>query len=357
MAAFACVLSCGPALAQMSGDPRLRNPQIQAAYADWRKLSQKEVDCIDEKLRNKRSSVWLTIQKGILPSDTSVAAIRTECRTQARSPAPAPAAATSAASTGPGAQALAGARADEAAKAAAERAAAVRAAVEKEFADKVAAEKLAADKLNAEKYAAERPPVEVTKPVEDKLAWVENRAAADKPALDNIAIDKFPADKPASEKPATEKRSAVKAAADKPSADRARLDRANPPKAVAERAAVAPAKDQATSVNADAINTAPNAERAPQDAVMMPAEAALAYAAAESRMSFVYGLISGPLVFCFGGAVFLLLRRRKPAAEDYAETTLPTRRDGEIPRLVAAVLAEQARRDGRRPSRADDAVH
>jgi hypothetical protein len=341
MTAFAFVLSCGSALAQTSNDPRLRNPQIQAAYADWRKLAQKEVDCIDEKLRNKRSSVWLTIQQGIHPSDAKVAAIRTECRTQARSPASAPG--TSAAATGPGAQALAGARADDAAKAAADRAAAARAAVEKEFADNVAAEKLAADKLNAEKYAAERPPVEVTRPVDDKLAWVENKTAADNPTIENVSIDKLPADKVVANKPA-----AAKPAADKLATDKSKQDRAATQKVSADRAAVAPARNQAVPVNADATSTTADADRTQQDTATTPSEAALAFAASESRMSFIYGLVSGPAVFCLGGIVFLLLRRKPHAGTQSAAGWADAYRDdqSELSRTVAAVMAEQARRDG-----------
>jgi hypothetical protein len=35
----------------------------------------------------------------------------------------------------------------------------------------------------------------------------------------------------------------------------------------------------------------------------------MALAAAESRMSFIYGLISGPILFSLGGLVFLLIER------------------------------------------------
>ena len=145
--------------------------------------------------------------------------------------------------------------------------------------------------------------------------------------------------------------------ADKPAADRAKPDRAAAPKTVADKAVMTPTKDQTVPVPSGATYAA-ETERTAQDAAPTPSEAAMAYAAAESRMSFIYGLVSGPAVFCLGGMVFLLLRRRRPAAEDYADA-FPTRRSdqNEVHRAVAAVLAEQARRDGRRPSRLDDAVH
>ena len=97
------------------------------------------------------------------------------------------------------------------------------------------------------------------------------------------------------------------------------------------------------------------------EANKITAEAALSFAAAESRMSFVYGLISGPIVFSFGGVMFLLLRRKRPVA-----VAQPSRRAGQRPpddqgdvhRMVAAVLAEQARRDGtQRPSIASERQH
>jgi len=38
-----------------------------------------------------------------------------------------------------------------------------------------------------------------------------------------------------------------------------------------------------------------------------------ALSATESRNSFIYGLISGPIIFSLGGFMFLLLQRRRSA--------------------------------------------
>ena len=315
-AAVACLLSCGPASVQTAGDPRLQNPRIQSAYSEWRKLPQKEVDCVDQTLRNRRSTLWLTIQRGINPSDATVAAIRAACRAQARAANPAvPVAASQVRGGSHALAASAGARADEAARLAAERVAAAKAAAEKTAAEKVAAEKAAANKLAAEKAAA------------DKLAADKAAADADKLAADKLAADKL----------AAEKQMAAKAAMDRPVAE----------KATADHPAMDPAKDDAAPVNAGAVKTAPDAERAPHEPAKTTAEAALAYAAAESRMSFVYGLISGPVVFSFGGVVFLLLRRKRPVATTQPDAASPRARradQSDLDRLVAAVLAELAQR-------------
>ena len=299
-AAVACLLSCGPASVQTAGDPRLQNPRIQSAYSEWRKLPQKAVDCVDQTLRNRSSTLWLTIQRGINPSDATVAAIRAACRAQARAanPASVPVAGSQVRGGSHALAASAGARADEAARLAAERVAAA----------KAAAEKAAADKL-----------------------------AADKAAADKFATDKFAADKLAADKLAAEKQMAAKAAMDRPVAE----------KATADHPAMDPAKDDAAPVNAGAVKTAPDAERAPHEPAKTTAEAALAYAAAESRMSFVYGLISGPVVFSFGGVVFLLLRRKRPVATTQPDAASPRARradQSDLDRLVAAVLAELAQR-------------
>ena len=86
---------------------------------------------------------------------------------------------------------------------------------------------------------------------------------------------------------------------------------------------------------------------------MITADAALSYAAAESRISFIYGLISGPILIGFGGVMFLCLRRRTATAPAKSEAFAPSGisndyRSG-FDRLVTAVLAEQKRRDRKRP--------
>src|SRR5207244_4092879 len=95
-----------------------------------------------------------------------------------------------------------------------------------------------------------------------------------------------------------------------------------------------------------------NAEPPRQEAEKTAADAAWAAAAAESRMSFFYGLISSPICFGLGGVVFFLVRRRRRMTGAPSEA-LPSdhaRRDQqrEFDRLVTAVLAELKRRDGKK---------
>jgi hypothetical protein len=158
------LLFCSGAMAQTAPDAK-----VQAANSAWRKLSQNEVNCVDQSLRTQRTNLWTMIQRGVDPSDSAVARLRAACRTQAKAPEHAPAAS----------QALAAAP-DAAAKAAAEKAAAEKlvadkAAVEKAVADKVAAEKAAAEKAAAEKAAAQKVAAE--------------KAAADKAAIELAKAD------------------------------------------------------------------------------------------------------------------------------------------------------------------------
>ena len=86
---------------------------------------------------------------------------------------------------------------------------------------------------------------------------------------------------------------------------------------------------------------------APADTAPLPASEAKApyaviYASAvESRRSFIYGMISGPLVFTFGGFVFLFMQWRRQAAA----TQLPAMNSVDLERLAVAVVAELKRRD------------
>jgi hypothetical protein len=59
-------------------------------------------------------------------------------------------------------------------------------------------------------------------------------------------------------------------------------------------------------------------------------EAAMAYAAAETRMSFIYGLVTGPIIFGFGAAMVLLIgrRRNRTAREAVAGTGWTFHRPG-----------------------------
>ena len=186
-AAAASLIFCGSASAQTANDARaLQNPRIQSAYAEWRRLSQNEVDCVDRSLREQRSSLWLVIQRGVGPSDAAGAKLRAACRGQARAPNP-----SRVTEGGPQALAAVESRTDEAAaKAAADKIAADKAAAEKAKADKAAADKAAADKAAAEKAAGDKAATEraaVAKTAADKAA--AERAANDKALAHEIAAD------------------------------------------------------------------------------------------------------------------------------------------------------------------------
>jgi hypothetical protein len=54
----------------------------QAALAEWRKLPQNEIACIDRALQQRGDSLRSAIQQGIMPSDAQVADVRLTCRNQ-----------------------------------------------------------------------------------------------------------------------------------------------------------------------------------------------------------------------------------------------------------------------------------
>lgn len=194
---------------------------------------------------------------------------------------------------------------EAAAEAAAERAAATKAA-EKAAADKAAAEKVAVEKAAAAKTAADK-------------------AAAEKAAAEKAAAEKIAADKAAAERIAAEKAAADKAAAEKAAAERMGADKVAAEKAAIDKAAMAFAK-------ADP-------------------DRAIASAAAESRMSFLYGLICGPILICLGGLVFLFFDRRRsfPGLRFAKPYSASSEHRIELDRLVAMRLSEQKRRDGKQP--------
>jgi hypothetical protein len=86
IAATLALFSFDGALAQTASDPHRpfgRSPpadKVQAVHAEWRRLSQSEVNCVERSLRDQRSSVWNLIQRGIGPSDAAVAKVRAACR-------------------------------------------------------------------------------------------------------------------------------------------------------------------------------------------------------------------------------------------------------------------------------------
>jgi len=284
VAAISLLLSGGASAQTANGGAQ--NAKVQAAYADWRKLSQSEVNCVDQSLRGQRTSLWSLIQRGIDPSDAAVARLRAGCRAQAKAPS-----ASVLAQNGSQAQA---------------------AAVESAL-DRAAAEKATAD-----------------------------RAAADKAAADKAAADKAAADKAAVAKAAADKAVAAKAAADKAAAD----------KAVAEQAAIDLAKAETERAKAEAIKAQAIAKPPRPEGDKTAADVTWAAAAAEARMSFVYGLISSPICLGLGGAVFLWVARRRRMTGASSEALAPGRASGsnhnEFDRLVTAVLAEVKRREAKK---------
>jgi len=143
------LLFSGGALAQTANGGGVQSAKVQAAYADWRRLSQTEVNCVDQSLRGQRTSLWSLIQRGIDPSDPTVAKFRATCRAQVRAPDTSVAAQS-------GSQAQAAAVESALYRAAADKAAADKAAADRAAADKAAADKAAAEKVTADKAAAEK---------------------------------------------------------------------------------------------------------------------------------------------------------------------------------------------------------
>lgn len=316
-AAISLLLSSG-ALAQTVNNVSgagASNARIQTAYAEWRRLSQSEVNCVDRSLRGQNTNLWSVIQRGISPADSAVARIRAACRAQAQAPS-APKIARS------GTQAFA--------------ASVESAAAEKAAADKAAADKLTADKVAADKVAADR---------------AAEKAAAAKMAAEKAAADKAAADKAAAAKAAADKTAADKVAADKAAADEAAVSKAAANKAPPDEAATD--KAATDSAKADAIEAPTDGESPRKEAEKTTGSDAFAYVATESRISFIYGLICGPILFAFGGVVFLFVSRRWNVAPAQSEAAAPDRANsatqGEFDRLVTAVLAEQKRRDRKHP--------
>src|ERR1035437_89210 len=60
----------------------VQSAMIQAAQAEWRKISQREIACIDESLRGQGASVLLLMQHGVSPLDPRIADVRSVCRNQ-----------------------------------------------------------------------------------------------------------------------------------------------------------------------------------------------------------------------------------------------------------------------------------
>jgi hypothetical protein len=74
-----------PAVAQTAGDifnlfgGIVQSAIVQTTLAEWRKLPQNELACVDQTLRQRGSDLRTLIQQGITPSDPRIAAMRSVC--------------------------------------------------------------------------------------------------------------------------------------------------------------------------------------------------------------------------------------------------------------------------------------
>jgi len=279
------LLFSGAAWAQTANGGGVQSAKAQAAYADWRRLSQTEVNCVDQSLRGQRTSLWSLIQRGIDPSDPTVANLRAACRAQANVP-----------NTSMAAQ-----RGSQA------QAAVVESALNRVVTDKAAADKAAADKAMAEKAAAEK-------------------AAAEKAAADQAAADEAAA-KAASAK-AVEKAAAMQAAIDLAKAETER------------------AKAETIEAEADAERPRPEAEMTSADAGLAYTAAGARMSFIYGLVSSPICFALGGLVFLWtrrrrsrAGALTDALAPDRASAASQRE----------FDRLVTAVLAEAKRREAKRP--------
>jgi hypothetical protein len=281
------LLFSGSAWAQTANGSGTQSAKVQAAYAEWRRLSQTEVNCVDQSLRSQRTSLWSLIQRGVDPSDATVTRLRATCRTQDRAP-------NTSAVAQSGSQA---------------QAAAVENALGKAVADKAATDKAAADK-----------------------------AAADKAAADKAAVAKAAADKAASDEAVAAKIAADKAAAEKAAAEQAAIDLAI---AETERA-----KAEAIKAQADAERPGPEAEKTSTDAVLSytAAEARMSFIYGLVSSPVCFGL--GGLVFLW---VHRRRSRADAPADASAPDHASAAGQREFDRLVTAVLVEAKRREVKQP--------
>jgi len=346
-AAVALLALGGSASAQSIGGGA--NASMQAAYAGWRRLSQAEVDCVDQALRARRTTLYGVIQRGIGPNDAAMSSMRAACRQQARparsEPAPTAVQALASNDSQTGEATRRAAAEQRTALQAAEQALSDKVAAELAAARKAAAERIAAERAAAESAAADRAAAE--KAVAEQSA--AKQAAEQKAAAEQRAAEQAAARQAAEQKPIAEKRDAEQAArkaseskaADKPAA-RTAADAAAP---AVKTAAAAPVNTEPAPAVAEPDGPEPAQQPARQDEAPVSGDAAYAYAVSESRMSFLYGLLSGPVIFCLGGFAFLLIGRRRAVPLDRAAF------DG----VVEAVLAELRQRETGRDNRPADA--
>jgi hypothetical protein len=60
----------------------MQSAMVQATQAEWRKLPQVNLSCVDEVLRQRGISLQALITSGVLPSDTRISDVLTSCRSQ-----------------------------------------------------------------------------------------------------------------------------------------------------------------------------------------------------------------------------------------------------------------------------------
>src|SRR5258708_2294830 len=82
------MIATGNAGAQPARDGRnsggAQSGKVNEAHAEWRRLTQTEVNCVDQALRARNSNLWSMIQRGVGPSDPAATGVRAGCRPQAR---------------------------------------------------------------------------------------------------------------------------------------------------------------------------------------------------------------------------------------------------------------------------------
>jgi hypothetical protein len=82
------MLGCTSAVAQNTNDivnifgGLIKSAIVQTTLAEWKKLPQDELACVDQNLRQQGLSLPTAIQQGIMPSDPRIADARSACRTQ-----------------------------------------------------------------------------------------------------------------------------------------------------------------------------------------------------------------------------------------------------------------------------------
>jgi hypothetical protein len=199
------------------------------------------------------------------------------------------------------------------------------AAAGKAAADKVAADKAATDNAAADKAAAEK-------------------IAADKVAAEKAAAEQAAAGSVAAEKAAAAKAAGAKAAAEKIAAEKIAAQKATPSQAGPDQAALYMARAEAERAKAEALKTQADADRARREAEKAIADVGVALATAESKVSFIYGLLSGLALVGLGSAAFFVVYRQKMIGRVQIAAATSMNGGGkrsEVDRLAATVLGEQ----------------